>query len=184
METVSDTTKTAARTRFELRSATIEDVPLIRTLIRELAEFEKLLDTCSTTEELLAQHLFGVGSNPDQVTPQRAAHVLIASEIATHTPVGMALYFFNFSTFTAKPGLYLEDLYIREAYRGAGIGSMFFDRLASIAKDAGCGRMEWSVLDWNERARSFYKSLDAKEMEGWLICRLDEQALQAFPRNQ
>ncbi|KAH6568323.1 hypothetical protein BASA50_004280 [Batrachochytrium salamandrivorans] len=167
---------------FEIRPATIEDVPLIHQLILELAEFEKLLETCTTTPDLLALHLFGVGADPTHPQPTRSAHVLIATHTATKAAVGMALYFYNFSTFTSKPGLYLEDLYIREPYRGQSLGSLFFDRLTAQAKSAGCARMEWTVLDWNQRARTFYQSLGAREMEGWTICRLDHNALEKFPR--
>nr|KAJ3419541.1 hypothetical protein HK105_006826 [Polyrhizophydium stewartii] len=168
--------------RFEFRDARIEDVDTIHQLIRELAEFEKLSHVCETNPDLLRRHLFGVGRIEGEVLPARGAQVLLAIERATGTAAGMALFFFNFSTFTSRPGLYLEDLYVREPFRGSGLGKAFFDRLGALANRAGCGRMEWSVLDWNERARGFYKSLGATEMEDWILCRLNREQLATFPR--
>eukprot|EP00842_Homolaphlyctis_polyrhiza_P004390 jgi/Hompol1/4952/HPOL_004078-RA len=174
----------ASASEFTIRKATVEDVPQILEFIRELADYEKLLHTVETTPELLARNLFGVGATENQVTPARAAQVAIAVETATSTPVGMALYFFNFSTFTGRPGLYLEDLFVREAYRGKGLGKMFFKWLAGIAYEGGCGRMEWAVLDWNEPARKFYAKIGAREMSDWVPCRLDAAALKRLAESE
>jgi len=138
-----------------------EDVPVILELIRALGDYERLANEVVATEEDLQTWLFG--SRP-------AAEVVLArvgEEVA-----GFALFFHNFSTFLGKPGLYLEDLFVRPAWRGRGIGRELLAHLARIAVDRGCGRMEWSVLDWNEPALGFYRRLGARVMEEWRICRL------------
>ena len=152
-----------------LRSATAADVPLILDFIRGLADYEKLAHEVVATEEALHRTLFG--SPP-------AAHVVIA-EVGDQ-PAGFALYFFNYSTFLAKPGLYLEDLYVKPEFRGSGTGKALLLHLAKIANTRGCGRMEWSVLDWNEPAIKFYESIGARRMKEWQICRLTGPALTQY----
>ncbi len=155
-----------------LRSATSADVPLILSLIRALADYEKLSAECIATEEQLRATLFpGDGLAP-------AAHVVIAEHEGK--PAGFALYFFNYSTFLAKPGLYLEDLFVRPELRGRGIGKALLLHLASLANAKGCGRMEWSVLDWNQPAIEFYEKLGARRMREWQICRLTGPALAQY----
>ena len=155
-----------------LRSATAADVPLVLDFIRGLAAYEKLLDDCTATEERLRQTLFPAdGSAP-------AAHVVIAE--ADGQPAGFALYFFNYSTFLARPGLYLEDLFVRPEFRGRGLGKALLLHLAKIANARGCGRMEWAVLDWNAPAIAFYESLGARRMTDWQICRLTGESLRRY----
>ncbi len=150
----------------EIAAATRQDVPLILRFIRELAEYERLTDSVTTSPELLEEQLFG--SPP-------AAEVLIARE--GDEPVGFAVYFHNFSTFVGRRGLYLEDLYVRPERRGRGVGGALLRRLAAIAVERGCGRFEWSVLDWNEPAIRFYRSLGARAMDEWTVFRLDGEPL-------
>ena len=160
-----------------IRSATAADVPLILAFIRDLATYEKLLPDVVATEETLRSTLFGhppAGGEP--VAP--AAHVVIA-EVGGQ-PAGFALYFFNYSTFLAKPGLYLEDLFVKPEFRGDGLGKALLLHLAKIANARGCGRMEWTVLDWNEPAMGFYKKLGAVPLDDWRICRLTGAALQQY----
>ncbi|QOC23432.1 GNAT family N-acetyltransferase [Wenzhouxiangella sp. AB-CW3] len=149
-----------------IRRAVPGDELLLLQLIRELAEYERLADEVEATPALLTESLFG---------EQAVAEGALAEwdgEVA-----GFALFFRNFSTFVGKPGLYLEDLYVREAFRGLGIGKALLLHLAGIARERGYGRMEWSVLDWNQPAIDFYKSLGARPMDEWTVFRLDEQAL-------
>jgi GNAT superfamily N-acetyltransferase len=153
-------------TSLRIEKATVHDVPLILQFIRELAEYEKLLDRVTTTEDLLRETLFG---------PRPAAEVLLAYE--TNEPVGFAIYFFNYSTFMGRPGLYLEDLFVRPAVRGRGFGRALLAHLAQIAIERNCGRMEWAVLDWNEPAIAFYKRLGAVPMDDWTVFRLWDKAL-------
>ena len=129
--------------------------------MRELADYEKLLDEAKATPEDFLREL---------ASPNPVIRVLIAEW--NGEPAGFALYFFNFSTFVGRPGLYLEDLFVRPAQRQHGIGRALLRALARIAKERGCGRMEWAVLDWNEPALRFYKSLDARQMNEWIIHRL------------
>jgi GNAT superfamily N-acetyltransferase len=160
-----------------IRSATAADVPLILRFIRDLATYEKLLDDVIATEEALRRTLFG---NPpacgEPVAP--AAQVVIAE--VDGQPAGFALYFFNYSTFLAKPGLYLEDLFVKPEFRGAGIGKALLLHLAKIANARGCGRMEWAVLDWNEPAKGFYKKLGAVPLDDWRVMRLTGAALAQY----
>ena len=149
-----------------IRPARPDDVPLVLKLIRELAEYERLPHLVENTEALLNEALFG---------KVPAAEVIIA-ELAGKA-VGYALFFHNFSTFVGRKGLYLEDLYVRPTVRGAGIGKALLTELARIARKRNCGRMEWSVLDWNESAIGFYRSLGAELMEGWTTCRLGEDQI-------
>jgi GNAT superfamily N-acetyltransferase len=152
------------KNKIKLRDATIEDVPLILDFIKELAVYEKLIDQVKTTEESLKESLFG---------NQKFAEVIIAE--LDDKPVGQALFFHNFSTFLGKPGIYLEDLYVRPAFRGKGIGKALLIRVIDIAKERKCGRVEWAVLDWNEPAINFYKNLNAVAMDEWTIFRLTEE---------
>jgi GNAT superfamily N-acetyltransferase len=152
---------------ISIEPATPNDVPTIRTLIRELAEFERLEHEAKATDELLHEALFG---------PQPAAEVVIArvdGEVA-----GFALFFHNFSTFVGKRGLYLEDLYVRPHFRRIGCGAALLKHLAKIARDRDCGRFEWSVLDWNRRAIDFYESLGAVAMKEWTVYRVTGEALE------
>ncbi len=153
-------------TSIRIERATERDVPLILELIQGLAVYEKLAHEVTATEAGLRETLFGA---------RPAADVIIA--YAGDTPAGFALFFPNYSTFLGKPGLYLEDLFVRPEYRGQGLGLALMKRLAQIAVERGCGRFEWSVLDWNEPAIGFYKSLGAKLMDGWSIVRVNGEAL-------
>ena len=150
-----------------LRVATAADAPVILGLIRELAEYERLAHEVVATEALLRRNLFG---------DRRVAEVLIAEDRGE--PVGFALFFHNFSTFLGRPGIYLEDLFVRPAARGRGIGVALLARLARLAVERGCGRLEWSVLDWNEPAIGFYRKLGAVSMDDWTSFRLTGDALQ------
>ena len=156
-------------TSLHIEPATPADVPMILQLIRELAEFERLLHEVTATEAQLHEHLFG---------PRPKAEVIMGRLQPGGEVGGFALYFHNFSTFLAKPGIYLEDLYVRQQYRGHGYGEQLLRRLAGIALERNCGRLEWSVLDWNQRAIDFYKSLGAAPMNEWTIYRVTGAALQ------
>jgi GNAT superfamily N-acetyltransferase len=155
-----------SETPIRIERATERDVPLILELIQGLAVYEKLAHEVTATEAGLRETLFGA---------RPAADVIIA--YAGDTPAGFALFFPNYSTFLGKPGLYLEDLFVRPEYRGKGLGLALMKRLAQIAVERGCGRFEWSVLDWNEPAIGFYESLGAKLMDGWSIVRVNGEAL-------
>ena len=155
-----------------IREATEGDVPLILSLIRELAECEKLSHEVVATEEALRESLFG---------ERRYAEVLIAEHDGA--PAGFALFFHNYSTFLdstflGKPGIYLEDLYVRPEFRGSGIGKKLLAHLAGLAKRRGCGRLEWWVLDWNEPSIGFYKKLGAVPMDDWTVYRVSGSALE------
>jgi GNAT superfamily N-acetyltransferase len=154
---------------LRLRPAGASDVGLILELIRELAGFERLSHEVVADAAALRRHLFG---------ERPAAEVLIAE--VSDAPAGFALYFPTFSTFVGKPGLYLEDLFIRPAYRGRGIGRAVLIHLSRLAVERGCGRLEWSVLDWNERAIGFYRELGARPMSDWTVFRLDGEALETL----
>ncbi len=156
---------------FTLRSATIDDVPSILGFIIELAEYEKLAHEVVATEDTLRETLFG---------PTPYAQVIIA-ELAG-VPVGYALFFHNFSTFTGRPGIYLEDLYVQPKYRGQGFGKLLLAYLARKAVDMNCTRVEWSVLDWNQPAIDFYRSIGALPMDGWTVQRLDGDRLASFAK--
>jgi GNAT superfamily N-acetyltransferase len=153
----------------QIRSAAVADVPLILGFIRDLAVYEKLAYEMVATETTLRDTLFG---------PTPAAQVVIAE--VDGRPAGFALYFFNYSTFLAKPGIYLEDLFVKPEFRGAGTGKALLLHLAKIANARGCGRMEWAVLDWNEPAIKFYESLGARRMKEWQICRLTGTSLTQY----
>ncbi len=160
-----------SRDAVEIREATTADVPLVLALIRELADFERLADKVVATEEGLRAALFG---------PRPHAEVLLAS--SGGEPVGFALFFSTFSTFVGKPGLYLEDLFVREPARGKGAGRALLSRLAALARERGCGRLEWAVLNWNEPAIGFYERLGARPMDEWTVYRLTGDALASLAR--
>ena len=150
----------------QIREASERDVPLILSSIRELAEYEKLSREVVATEEEVRESLFA---------GRRYAEVLIAEHDGA--PAGFALFFHNFSTFLGKPGIYLEDVYVRPEFRGTGIGRQLLVKLAHLALERGCGRLEWSVLDWNEPSIGFYRQLGAVAMEDWTVYRVSGDAL-------
>ena len=155
---------------LNIRKANIEDVKLVLQFIKELADFEKLLHTVTATTELLKETIFGKDSN-----------VEVAIAELDNQAVGFVLYFFNFSTFVGKKGLYIEDLYVKPEFRGKGIGKSLLKYTAEIAIQRNCGRMEWSVLTWNP-AVDFYKSIGAEIMDEWRICRLDENKIEILSK--
>lgn len=177
-------------TAYTLRAAEPRDVPAIVDLIRELAEFEQLSHLVETTPEKLHPHLFGERPVAECIV---AEAVLAVDEVqvasggaaaaAAKAPlVGFALFFTNFSTFRCRPGLYLEDLYVQPAWRGCGLGKALLQHLGALAVARGCGRFEWSVLDWNASAIAFYQRMGAQVLPDWRICRVSGEALQAFGR--
>ena len=157
-----------------IRAATPDDVSVIAELIRALAEYERLSHEVVLDEEELRAHLFGerpyaevlLAEDPDRQAGERVA--------------GFALFFHNYSTFLGKPGIYLEDLFVRPGRRGAGHGRALLAHLARLAAERGCGRLEWSVLDWNAPSIAFYKSLGAEAMDEWTVYRLTGEALAAL----
>ena len=151
---------------IEIRVATEDDVPLVLSLIKELAEYERLSHEVVATEEMLRDSLFG---------ERRVAEVILG--YLRDDAAGFALFFHNFSTFLGKPGIYLEDLYVKPEFRGAGVGRALLVYLAKLARERGCGRLEWWVLDWNEPAIRFYKVLGAVPMEDWTVYRVMGEAL-------
>jgi GNAT superfamily N-acetyltransferase len=154
---------------IRIEPATAHDLPVILQMIRDLAEYERMADQVVATEAGLRDALFGA-------TP--GAEVLLA--YADDRPAGFALFFHNFSTFLGRRGLYLEDLFVKPEFRGLGVGKRLLTALARIAVERGCGRFEWSVLDWNEPAIGFYKRLGARPMEDWTIFRVSGDALAAL----
>lgn len=156
---------------LEIRGATIEDVPEILRLIRGLAEYEKLEHEVVASEDKLRRSLFGA---------RPAAEAVLGC--LEGRAVGFAVFFHNYSTFRACPGLYLEDLFVEPAHRGSGYGKALLLHLARLAVERGCERMEWSVLDWNQPAIGFYRSLGANVMDDWRICRLTGEALKDAAR--
>lgn len=150
-----------------IRPAGPDDVDELLALIHELAVYEKAPESAVATPELLHQALFGERPTAEAVIAEWEGK-----------PAGFALFFHNFSTWLGKPGLYLEDLFVREDMRGKGIGKALLLHLAGIARDRDCGRMEWSVLDWNTPAIDFYKALGAEPMDEWTVYRLDAAALE------
>jgi len=149
-----------------IRSAERGDVPLILKFIQGLAEYEKLAHECKATEAQLERTLFGA---------RPVAEVLLAYR--GNTPAGFALFFHNYSTFLARPGIYLEDLFVDPAHRGFGVGHALLSHLAALAVERECGRLEWSVLDWNADAIRFYERLGARAMDEWTIYRVTGDAL-------
>jgi len=158
---------TEIKTDFEIRQAEEEDVPEILELIKALAEFENLSDEVVATEELLKITLFGINS---------PAEVQIAYD--KNNTLGFALYFRSFSTFLGRPGIYLEDLYVRENARGKGVGEALLRRLAQRTREIGGGRLEWAVLNWNEPAIGFYQKMGAAPLDEWTIYRVTGKNLQ------
>jgi len=161
------------QTDFAIRSARVEDVPIILQLIRDLATYERAPKEVTATEEQLVAVLFG---------EKPVAEVLLAFE--GKSPVGFAVFFHNFSTWLGRPGLYLEDLFVKPEKRGKGYGHALLVDLAKIARDRGCGRMEWAVLDWNEPAIKFYRSLAAKPMEEWTVFRLTRDGIAKLAQSE
>ena len=151
--------------KLNIRNATKEDVPLILQFIKELAEYEKMSSDVTATEETLNETLFN----------GKYAEVIIAEYEGK--PAGQALFFHNFSTFIGRPGVYLEDIYVRPEFRGKGIGKSLLLQLIKIAKERNCTRVEWVVLNWNESAINFYKSLGAYPMDEWTIYRVDKKGI-------
>ena len=144
-------------------------MPLILSLIRELAEYERLADQVVATEELLEQHLFG---------ERPAAEALVAE--LDGEPVGFAIFFTTFSTFVGRPGMWLEDVYVRPERRRAGVGLALLEHLARLAEERGCGRIEWAALDWNAPALDFYAGLGARPVAGWTIHRLGAEGIRGL----
>ena len=151
-----------------IRPAAPGDAALIVDLIRGLADYERMLDQMETTEERIHATLFQDLGRP-------AAHCVIGE--IDGAAAGFALYFFNYSTFLARPGLYLEDLYVKAEFRGQGLGKALLLHLARVAHERGCGRMEWAVLDWNTPAIEFYERLGARRLTEWQLCRLRAEDL-------
>lgn len=156
-------------TPYTLRPAEPRDVPRLVALITELADFEQLSHLVETTPERLHPHLFG----------ERPVAECVVGEVAGEV-VGFALFFTNFSTFRCRPGLYLEDLYVQPAQRQIGLGQALLRHLAALAVQRGCGRFEWSVLDWNANAIAFYERMGASVLPDWRICRVTGEALEAL----
>jgi GNAT superfamily N-acetyltransferase len=153
--------------RLRIERGTPEDVPLILRLIKGLAEYERMSNEVEATEDRIRETLFG---------PHPSAEVVIG--YAGSEPAGFALFFHNYSTFLGKPGLYLEDLFVMPQYRGCGYGKALLVHLAKLAAERGCGRLEWTALDWNEPAIGFYTKLGATPMHEWTIFRVTGNALQ------
>ncbi len=160
-------------TGLDITSATPADVPLLLRLIRDLAEYEKLLHEVVATEDLLHQALFG---------PRPVIESVVAR--SGGDAAGFALFFHNFSTFLGRPGIYLEDLFVCPEFRGHGIGKALLVHLAQIACERGCGRLEWGVLDWNRSARDFYESLGAEPVEQWVLHRVAGPALRRLAQGR
>lgn len=150
---------------FKLRFADEQDVSLILGFIKELADYEKMLNEVVATEEILKESLF----------ERKAAEVVIGEY--ENRPVSFALFFYNFSTFLGRPGIYLEDLYVKPEMRGKGIGKIMLSFLAKLAVERKCGRLEWWCLDWNEPSIKFYKQMGAVPMDGWTVYRVCDNAL-------
>lgn len=155
--------------QFSIRPATIDDIPLVLSLIKELAEYEKLPHEVTATEDLLRRNLF---------TGRQTAEVLLAFE--GMAAVGFAVFFHNFSTFLGKPGIYLEDVFVRQAFRGRGYGKALMISVARLAKQRDCGRFEFSVLDWNKPSLEFYHSLGAVAMDDWTVQRISRAQIDAL----
>ncbi len=151
---------------FEIRSAQPADAPSVFSLIQALAEYEKLSHQVTGTADELANHLFGEKPLIEAIVAQTPTDI-----------IGFALFFYNYSTFLTKPGIYLEDVFVLPEYRGQGIGKALLSHLAQIAVDRNCGRLEWTVLDWNESAIGFYQRMGASVLPDWRICRVTGDAL-------
>jgi len=166
-------TKQTPDPHITLRPATADDVGLILDLIRQLADYEKMVDEVVADEDQLHRSLFG---------ERQVAEVVIASYDGE--PAGFALFFHNFSTFLGCPGIYVEDLFVIPALRGHGIGKVLLSYLARLAVERGCGRLEWWVLDWNEPAIRFYERLGAKPMDEWTVFRVADEALEDLAKGR
>src|SRR6266542_4717259 len=158
---------------FQIRPARVEDVPIILQLIRDLATYERAPHEVTATEEQLIDVLFG---------QRPSAEVLLAFE--GKSPVGFAVFFHNFSTWLGRPGLYLEDLFVKTEKRGKGYGRALLVDLAKIARERGCGRMEWAVLNWNEADIKFYRTLGAKPMDEWTVFRLTRDGIARLAQSE
>jgi len=161
------------QTDFAIRSARVEDVPVILQLIRDLATYERAPNDVTATAEQLVEILF---------SEKPVAEVLLAFE--QDAPIGFAVFFHNFSTWLGRPGLYLEDLFVKPEKRGKGYGHALLVELAKIARDRDCGRMEWAVLDWNDPAIQFYRKLGAKPMEEWTVFRLTRDGIAKLAQSE
>ncbi|MGA7160442.1 MAG: GNAT family N-acetyltransferase [Bacteroidota bacterium] len=157
---------------IRIERAAPQDIPLILKFIRELAQYERMSQECVATEDLLRKALFG---------EKKFAEAVIA--YYQDKPAGFEVFFHNFSTFLARPGIYLEDLYVSPHLRGKGIGKALLLYLAQLAKERNCGRLEWAVLDWNEPSINFYKKLGAIPLNDWTTFRLTGNALDMFAKN-
>jgi GNAT superfamily N-acetyltransferase len=162
-----------SQSNFEIRPARVEDVPVILELIRGLATYERAPDEVTATEEQLVGVLFG---------ERPAAEVLLAFE--GKSPIGFAVFFHNFSTWLGRPGLYLEDLFVKPEKRGKGYGRALLVDLAKIARDRACGRMEWAVLNWNEPAIKFYRALGAEPLDEWTVFRLTREGIAELAKSE
>jgi GNAT superfamily N-acetyltransferase len=156
----------SAGTKLKIRKGTTDDSDIILDFIQKLAVYEKLSHECDATTDKIKESVFSPSSN---------VHTLLA--FYDDQPVGFALYFYNYSTFKAKKGLYLEDLFVDEEMRGKGFGKKLLVELAKIAREENCGRFEWSVLDWNKPAIDFYKNIGAEAMDDWTVYRLEENGI-------
>jgi GNAT superfamily N-acetyltransferase len=174
MSALSETRVDPAGRAIAIRKAVAGDIPIILRFIRELATYEKLLDEVEANEDRLTRTLFPAGGGPP------VAHVLIGE--LDGRPQGFAVYFFNYSTFLAKEGIYLEDLFVMPDCRGNGLGRALLLYLAALAVSRGCGRMDWSVLDWNSPSIEFYRGLGAVPLGDWTTFRLTAAALDKFGR--
>src|SRR5580698_6552277 len=161
------------RSELSILPAVEADVPIILEFIRRLAEYEKLSHEMQATEELLRKNLFG---------PRRAAEAAIAR--SDGKPAGFALFFSTFSTFVGKPGIWLEDLFVLPEHRRLGVGKKLLQRVAELAVERGCGRLEWSVLDWNEPALELYRAMGAEPMSEWTTQRLSDDAIGKLARGE
>ena len=162
-----------SQSNFEIRPARVEDVSVILELIRELATYERAPDEVTATEKQLVDVLFG---------ERPAAEVLLAFE--GKSPIGFAVFFHNFSTWLGRPGLYLEDLFVKPEKRGKGYGRALLIDLAKIARDRACGRMEWAVLNWNESAIKFYRALGAEPLDEWTVFRLTREGIAELAKSE
>lgn len=151
---------------LEIKPATKNDAGIILELIKDIAEYEKLSDQVEATKESIIKYLFD---------EKAFAECLIGFE--NKVPIGFALFFHNYSTFVSRPGIYLEDLFVKEKYRGKGYGKKLLLSLVKIAQERNCGRVEWSVLNWNKPAIDFYESLGATPMNEWIVYRLNQEAI-------
>lgn len=156
--------------KLNIRPAVIEDVPLILGFIKELAEYEHLSDQVTATEEILIEWIF----------KKQKAEAIIGE--LNGQPVGYALFFYNFSTFLGRAGIYIEDIYVKLEYRKKGYGKAFFQHIAGLCTERGCGRLEWACLDWNKPSIEFYLSMGAVPMNDWTVYRLNEDSIKSLAK--